>query len=344
VREEVIPQRVGNRTGISRSRRLQRPARRERPKAPKRLPTRGRAMLRYLPLIFRFVVAVTLSLLIFTSYRAAASATFFQLRNVEVRGSSRASVEEIEKVVRREVMQTGVWNTDLENLSARLKNLPWVRKAVVTRVLPDGIRVRIEERVPRVVTRLSSGRLTWVDDEAVLLGQLSPTDPMPGFFLLGLNEEPAGNTSIENVERVRKFLELEHEWTISGLAERVSEVNLIDVRDVRAQLGGEDSQIEVRLGSQDLSKRLKRALDVLDAQRQTPRGNLISYVDLSQGKRAVVGFVSGARAFPADSAPGTSGVAETVKDDQRKTDHKDGHQASNIRAEKTKRDRHDKGR
>ena len=45
------------------------------------------------------------------------------------------------------------------------------------------------------------------------------------------------------------------------LSERVSEVNVIDIRDVRAQLAGDDSQIEVRLGSQDFGKRLKDALE-----------------------------------------------------------------------------------
>ena len=77
----------------------------------------------------------------------------------------------------------------------------------------------------------------------------------------------------------------------------MSEVNLVDIRDVRAQLAGDDSQIEVRLGSQDLGKRLKKALDVLDEQRQTRRGPFVSYIDLSQGKRAIVGFVSGTRAI-----------------------------------------------
>jgi len=83
-------------------------------------------------------------------------------------------------------------------------------------------------------------------------------------------------------------------------------VNLIDVRDVRAQLAGDDSQIEVRLGSQDLGKRLKQALEVLDEQRKTARGSFISYVDLTQGKRAIVGFVSGAHAV-SEGQPGTGG-------------------------------------
>ncbi|HKZ80452.1 MAG TPA: FtsQ-type POTRA domain-containing protein [Pyrinomonadaceae bacterium] len=342
MREQVVPQRVGKRAGMSDSRRqVQRPVRRARARTPKKLRTRGRHLRRYVPLMLKLAVLLVIGLLIFSSYRAAASASFFQLRKVEVQGSSRSSVEEIENVVRRQTTQTGVWNTDLDNLSAKLRNLSWVRRAVVTRVLPDGIRVRIEERVPRLVTRLSSGHLTWVDDDAVLLGQLSPADSMPPFFLLGLSEEQTDTAARENIERVQKFLELEQEWTTAGLAERVSEVNLIDVRDVRAQLGGEDSQIEVRLGSQDLTKRLKRALDVLDGQRQTPRGNLISYVDLSQGKRAVIGFVSGARALSAasDSSAAPTGVAPRVKNDQRKTDPNDGHPASNIRGEKTKKGR-----
>ncbi len=169
--------------------------------------------------------------------------------------------------------------------------------AVVSRVLPDGMRVRIEERQPRAVVRTAAGRFLWVDDDAVLLGEMLPTDQMPPFFLRGWNEEPGETIRKENMDRVKKFLELQREWSAAGLSERVSEVNVIDIRDVRAQLAGDDSQIEVRLGSQDFGKRLKDALSVLDEHRQTPRGQFISYMDLTQGKRAIVGFMSGARAI-----------------------------------------------
>ena len=187
-------------------------------------------------------------------------------------------------------------------ISTRLERLPWVRTAVVSRVLPDGIRVRISERVPRAVVRTASGRFRWVDEEAVLLGEMLPTDQIPSFFLRGLSEEDSEAARNENRERVQKFLELQKDWDAAGLSERVSEVNLIDLRDVRAQLAGDSSQIEVRLGSQDQGKRLKKALDVLDAQRQTPRGALISYIDMSQGKRAIVGLVSGVHTT-SDGAP-----------------------------------------
>ena len=106
----------------------------------------------------------------------------------------------------------------------------------------------------------------------------------------------AGMKTNRPQRKLRIANESESFWSCSangsaqGLSERVSEVNLMDIRDVRAQLAGDDSQIEVRLGSQDQGVRLSKALTVLDAQRQTPRGPLISYIDLTQGKRAIVGF------------------------------------------------------
>jgi hypothetical protein len=80
----------------------------------------------------------------------------------------------------------------------------------------------------------------------------------------------------------------------------VSEVNLDDLRDVRVQLSGEDAAVEVRLGREDFAKRFRQALEVLDAQRATPRGPYVTYVDVSQGKRAVVGTGSTAQYQPGE--------------------------------------------
>lgn len=291
MRDQVVAQKVGNRSGIGKSKSGvgQRPAKR----GSNEFTARLRSLLTYVPLALRIGVAAIIVLIAFVGYRAAASASFFQVRTVETRGASRASVEDIKNAVRHDVSETGVWRADLQQLSSHLERLPWVRTAVVTRVLPDGIRVRITEREPKAVVRTAAGRFMWVDDDAVYLGEMSPTDQMPAFFLRGWNEDNSNTASAENRDRVRKFLELQRDWSGQGISERVSEVNLLDLRDVRVQLAGDDSQIEVRLGSQDQSSRLGKALSVLDAQRQTARGPLISYIDLTQGKRAIVGLVTG---------------------------------------------------
>jgi len=296
VKDQVLTQKVGNRSGISGKSRSssaqQRPVRRDRDSGLT-VSARLRSLLGYVPAALKVSLVVVIVVLVFLGYRAAASASFFQIKKIETRGVTRASNESIMSTVRRDVAATGVWRADLAALGSHLEKLPWVRTAIVTRVLPDGIRVRITERQPRVVVRTSAGRFVWVDEDAVVLSEMLPSDQMPNFFLRGWNEDESPAARSENKERINKFLEVEHDWTTLGLSDRVSEVNLIDTHDVRAQLAGDDSQIEIRLGGQDLGQRLKSALNVLDSQRQTARGPLISYIDMTQGRHAIVGLVTG---------------------------------------------------
>jgi cell division protein FtsQ len=210
-----------------------------------------------------------------------------------------------------------VWKADLNALNERLEHLPWVRNAVVSRVLPDGIRVRIAERVPRAVVRTMGGRFRWIDEDAVLLGEMLPTDQIPAFFLRGLNEDESETAREENRERVQKFLELQSAWDAAGLSERVSEVNVMDIRDTRVQLAGDNSQIEVRLGSKDQAERLRGALNALDQRSQMANGSLISYIDMSLGTRAIVGFTSGAHATSDASESAGPAVAEDGKKAER---------------------------
>ena len=321
MREQVIAHKVGNRSGIGSHRRstaaTQRPTRRE--SGGQAFVTRLRSIVGYVPIFLKVAVAILVGVLMFAGYRAAASASFFQVHKIEVQGASRVPADEVQAIIRKDVEKTGVWNADVKALNAKLEKLPWVRTAVVSRVLPDGIRVRITERVPRAVVRTASGRFRWIDDDAVLLGEMLPTDQMPAFFMRGLNEDDPQGAAAENRERVAKFVELQREWEAAGLAERVSEVNVMDIRDVRAQLAGEDSHIEVRLGSQDQAKRFKDALDTLDGQRQSPRGSLISYIDMSLGRRAIVGLATGAHTTDRADATAPTADAPTEQPAERET-------------------------
>jgi cell division protein FtsQ len=297
MREQVIAQKVGNRSGIGGQRRsgavTQKPARRESSGEP--VSARLRALLAYVPSFLKLALAIVIGVLVFAGYRAAASASFFQLRTIEVQGTSRLQPADIQALVRQSVDKTGVWKADLNGINERIERLPWVRTAVVSRVLPDGIRVRITERSPRAVVRTSAGRFRWVDEDAALLGEMQPTDQVPAFFLHGLSDEDSESARDENRERVAKFLELQQAWDTAGLSERVSEVNLMDIRDVRAQLAGDNSQIEVRLGARDQALRLKGALKALDSHDDIPNRAMISYIDMSLGNgKAIVGLTSGA--------------------------------------------------
>lgn len=285
MKEQVITPRAGGRSaagGKGRSGEIvQRPARRDRGTSSSRAKSSGlHRVLAYLPLAGKVTLAVVIGVLIFAGYRAAASASFFQARNVDISGASRASTDEIRAIVRRGVAQTGVWRADLDAISRELKSVAWVREAVVSRVLPDGLRVRVTEREPRAIIRTAAGKFLWVDDEAFSLGAASPTDQI---FMRGWDEEGTAGERALNRERVKKFLEMTRDWETKGLSRRISEVNLNDLDDVRVQLTGDDSQIEIQLGKEDFGNRLKFALDELDRQRNTPIGPYILHINVAQG-------------------------------------------------------------
>ena len=291
---------------------VQRPARRDGATGGRERNFSPRALFAYVPSALKVVLAILAIVTLFVGYRAAASASLFQVRSIDVTGTSRTSAEEIEGLTRRAAAKTGVWRADLFAISAELERLPGVRRAVVSRVLPDRLRVRVTERTPLAVVRTAAGHFFWVDEDGVALGEMKPADTVPSFFIRGWNEDGTEEARRDNAERVLKYGEVVREWSALGLSDRVSEVNLIDLHDVRAQLAGNDSEIEVRLGGQDLGERLKQALDALDKYRQTPRGSSITYIDLQTG-RIVIGTSSGSKVSSApDDESKTTNAASTT--------------------------------
>src|SRR5438105_11738243 len=312
MKEQVIASRGARRSATQQKGFAQRPARRDGSPAARTRSLSPRTVFAYVPKALKFVLAILILVTLIVGYRVAASAALFQVQSIDVTGTSRTSADEIAGLARRATARTGVWRADLAAISSELSRLPGVRRAVVTRVLPDRLRVRVTERVPIAVVRTSAGHFVWVDDEGVMLGEMKPDDRMPAFFIRGWNEEGGEDARKENVERVQKYLELVHDWDAAGLSQRVSEVTLIDARDVRVQLAGVDSQIEVRLGSQDPGTRLQIALQALDTYKQTPRGSSITYVDLQTG-RVVIGFRSGSRSA-GEPAPSNAPPSSTEND------------------------------
>lgn len=269
----------------------QRPARRPRASAAPAKGNKLHAVVALMPGVGKILLAVVACVLVISAYRAAASAQFFQLRRIDVGGNRRSSSEDIQNTVRR-MSAGGVWRLDLQALSAEIKRRQgWVREVVATRVLPDGVRVRVVEREPRAVLRNAAGRLVWIDDDAVALGEVSPAmPPLPAFFVHGFDEASTDVARRENKERMAKYLEMSREWAEANLSERVSEVNLTDLRDVRAQLAGRDSRIEVRLGKDQFGQRLRRALEALDEGRAAPRGAAITYIDATLYPQVTLGY------------------------------------------------------
>src|SRR3989442_12590516 len=86
----------------------------------------------------------------------------FAVTNVEVRGASRTSPEQI-LAVAAIPRGTNIFRLDTTGVTGRVESLPAVRRADVVRELPDRVVISVEERRP--FTLVHGGRLHWMDVE-----------------------------------------------------------------------------------------------------------------------------------------------------------------------------------
>ncbi|MDQ2745980.1 MAG: FtsQ-type POTRA domain-containing protein [Acidobacteriota bacterium] len=215
-----------------------------------------------LPLFLAAAILFCLGCLSLIGYRTATASSFFDVKAIDVRGVNRASKDDIERLARLQTNKSGVWNADLSDIKTNIEKLMFVKSAVVSRVLPDGLRVNVTERVPRVVIRLKSGDV-WADEDAVMLGTVKDDETRPPFVLRGWDESKSDKSAKENQERVKICLKMLNDWQDFDLASRVSSVNLADLQDPQAIVQDSGEFVTISLGKENFGKRLQKALEVV---------------------------------------------------------------------------------
>lgn len=183
----------------------------------------------------------------------------------------------------------------LEARRAAIEEIPWVERATVRRVLPDGLRVEIVERTPVAFLRMNAD-LALVDEHGVILER-----PLEGQFrfpvVTGISEITPREERRQRMREYVRFLE-QVELTRPGATELVSEVDLGDGSDLRATLAGLDGPGEaasgeaaqgavlVHFGEKDYGHKLRLLLENLGQWRA--KAGRVDSVDLRFENQVVV--------------------------------------------------------
>lgn len=240
----------------------------------------------FVPVFFIVGILFCLGFLSLMGYRTVTASSFFDCKKIEVRGNNRVNEEEIEKIVRAETTKSGVWNADLNEIKADVEKLTFVKTAVVSRLLPDGLRVTVSERIPRVVVQSAAGDF-WTDEDAMPLGAVQKNDARPPFVLRGWDEAKNDKAVKDNLERVKIYVKMLDDWQTYDLAKRVSAVNLADLQDPQAIIQDSGNTVVISLGKDNFGKRLQKALEVV-----ANKGNQIESV-ISNGQNVIVKYRNG---------------------------------------------------
>jgi|CZKC01.1.fsa_nt_gi cell division protein FtsQ len=186
-----------------------------------------------------------------------------------------------------------VLRVPLDQRRAALESIPWVDHAIVSRILPDRLRVEIVERSPVAFLR-NGTELGLIDAHGVLLDR-----PVEGNFqfpvVSGLSEATPAS---QRAQRMGYYTELLRDLTQvqSGAADHVSEVDLSDASDVRATLAGlgqmgitgldDQGPLLVHFGNKDFDTKFRVLVENIAQWRAT--AGRVDSVDLRFSKQVVV--------------------------------------------------------
>lgn len=238
------------------------------PKSP------GRLAAFVLPLVFSLAIIFCLGVLGFLGYSNVTASTFFDVSSVEVRGNERSSTGEIAAIVKRQAERSGVWNADLLEIKRQVEQVTFVKTVSVSRVLPSGIRVFVNERVPQAVVRLNSGDYLVGEEGEVLAPASRPEEKLP-FAMLGWDEAKSPKASKENLERVKMYQKMLSEWQTSNLASRVTSVNLADLREPVAITEDSGLPVSITLRRENFGEHLVNGIKAI-----VGKGEVFEGVDL----------------------------------------------------------------
>ncbi len=180
----------------------------------------------------------------------------FALRRVGFSPTHYAPEDELRRSLSRYTGRN-LFRIDPARVGRDLESRRWVRRAVVKRVVPDGIFCAVEERVPQGLALLHD-RVWLVDDEGVAIDPYGgPAQQHYSFpILVGLDEGSAERTRAQIQRGVRLVMYLQAQ--VPDMARDVSEVDLS--HDDRLELHMNQGGPSVRLSPIDFGANLDRYL------------------------------------------------------------------------------------
>jgi cell division protein FtsQ len=168
-----------------------------------------------------------------------------------LRYGSRAKVEHIFA----EDAGHSVFSVPLDERRRRLLAIDWVQDAAVSRVWPDRLSVRIEERKPLAFVEVQS-TVMLIDGQGMLL----EPPPQAQFTFPVLSGVRADDTPARRMDAVRALLDVEDELGTEAMKD-VSEVNAVDPGNLRVVAQVNKNVVNLILGEDHLGARYRNFID-----------------------------------------------------------------------------------
>lgn len=218
-----------------------------------------------------FIFLIILIILGGIVIRFALTIPYFRLKEIQVRGTSRLSEDQILEWANIP-LQRCIFQINLKKIAQKVASKSPIKTAEIRRFLPSTVLILVEERVPFAYL-LKENDLFEVDKEGIIIGEAR-----------GLLELPliraADSSSLEKEIKIGvKIL-----WAAKKLGLSFLEIN---IEDKDAILGFLETGVKVYLGEGAHADYLSYLPSVLKASKR--EGEDVNYIDLRFNEQVIVG-------------------------------------------------------
>src|ERR1700676_2882877 len=181
-----------------------------------------------------------------------------------------------------------VLRVPLDARRSALEEISWIESATVQRILPNRIRVDLNERTPIAFLR-NGTELALIDAHGVILDRPRGED-LQFPIVTGLSENLLREERGKRMQTYQEFLK-DIDLVRAGSSDRVSEIDLASAKDLRAVMAGvagpnDPQAVTVQFGQGDFAAKYRMVVENF-AQWQASNGRVRS-IDLQYSRQVIL--------------------------------------------------------
>ena len=242
----------------------------------------GSVILTLITGLAKMVLVVACSYGIFSSYRFITQSPGFNVNEINLVGHKRLSNEELNSWI-EPIIGKNIFKLELNRISKRMVEHPWIQSASARRVFPQGIYVEVKERTP--FAKIQMEQVYVMDNYGVLLGAgLRGTNKLPTITGIKMKNPKIGsNVAGEEIIRGLKMMRSLNQLPMFE-KNPIDNVHISSRYRITFSTNTQDVKVHMRPEiAQESFKNLVLALGAIEKNEKD-----LSYIDLSFKNRVVV--------------------------------------------------------
>ncbi len=216
------------------------------------------------------------------TWKWISTSRMFMVDHVEIDGCHRVSekkILELSRITRNDNLLA----LDLQGVADNIKKNPWIARVEIRRILPDKVKITVQERKP--VAFLNSGKIYLIDTTGNLFKKLGEEDKFSLPIITGIHfkgsRPPVNVANIEGIKEALRLIRLASRGVRTLGVKNISQIHIED--DGHLVVYTSDRGIPFRLNESNLDSQFAKAERVLYHLYNSGRYDQIAMVDMDYG-------------------------------------------------------------